>query len=113
WVGGLALIVAVLFYSPGPRSMQPSEVELQSQRGGASLMAHAPAAAPLSLTIDATSLPKVPAYRLEIVNANGGQVWQSSVRSEGQRIRTRVDRSFSKGTYWVRLYSSTAPDSLL
>src|SRR5258708_1699993 len=40
WVGGLALAAALLFYSPPPRSMQPAEIELQSLRGGASLMSH-------------------------------------------------------------------------
>ena len=109
WVGGLALIAALLFYSPSPRSIQPAEIELQSLRGGPSLMSHGPAGAPLSLTIDATSLPKLPAYRLEIVDANGGPVWQASVSSEGQRIRTRVQRNLGRGTYWVRLYG----DSLL
>src|SRR5260370_8793212 len=89
--------------------MGPSEIELECQRGGACLMSHGRAGAPLSLTIDATSLPRIPAYRLEIVDANGGPVWQSSVSSEGQRIRTRVDRSLKSGTYWVRLYG----DSLL
>ena len=109
WVGGLALIAAVLFYSPPPHSPQPAEIELQSLRGGASLMSHGPAGAPLWLSIDATSLPKLPAYRLEIVNAEGGQVWQASVSSEGQRIRTHVQRNLTRGTYWVRLYG----DSLL
>jgi hypothetical protein len=109
WVGGLALIVALCVYSPPRRSMQPSEVELQSLRGGASLMAHARAGAPLSLSIDTASLPKMPAYRLEIVDANGGPVWQASVSSEGERIRTRVPRNLTRGTYWVRLYG----DSLL
>ncbi len=109
WVGGLVLIAAVLFYTPPPRQTQPSEIELQSQRGSASLMAHGLAGAPLSLSIDATSLPKMPAYRLEVVNAEGGQVWQASVASEGNRIRTSVQRNLKPGTYWVRLYG----DSLL
>jgi hypothetical protein len=108
WAGGLALIAALLFYPASPRPMQPAEIELQSLRGGpSSLMSHAPAGAPLSLTIDATSLPKLPAYRLEIVDAHGGPVWQASVSPEGQRIRTRVPRNLSKGTYWVRLYGDT------
>ena len=106
WVGGLALVAAGLFYSPTPHSMRPSEVELNSERGGASLMAHARAGA-LSLTIDATSLPKLPAYRLEIVNAEGGPVWQASVSPEGQRIQARVERSLKPGTYWVRLYGES------
>ena len=107
WVGGLALIAALLLYSPPRHSMQPSEIELKAERGGTSLIAHAPAGAPLLLTMDATSLPKLPAYRLEVVNAEGGQIWQGSVASEGQRIRTRVQRNLKPGTYWVRLYGES------
>ncbi len=104
WVGGLALITAMVIYSPPRRVSLPREVELRSDRGGASLISHAPAGDRLSLSIDAASLPKLPSYRLEVVNAQGGQVWQASVVCEQRRIRTLLDGNLSPGTYWVRLY---------
>jgi hypothetical protein len=104
WVGGLALIAALAIYSP-PRPLSlAKEVELRSDRGGPSLMSHAPAGARLSLSIDATSLPKLPSYRLEVVNAQGGQVWQASVVCEERRIRTPLGANLKPGTYWVRLF---------
>jgi hypothetical protein len=104
WVGGLVLITAMVMYSPPRRAGVPREVELRSDRGGASLISHAPAGARLSLTIDATSLPKLPSYRLEVVNANGSQVWQASVVCEERRIRTPLGANLKPGTYWVRLF---------
>jgi hypothetical protein len=78
-------------------------------RGGDPLgIPHAPAGRPLSLEIDLTGLPAAGAYRVQVVDAAGGTVWEISSEASQGRLRPKVDKGLKPGVYWVRLYSQPA-----
>ena len=118
-LGGTNLIraVALLLVLAGSAMLswrkQPAEtvaVALTAFRGGdASAFAHAPAGKPLDLVIDGTSLPATGAYRLQIVNASGQNVWSGAAVASDGKLWAHLSKGLGPGVYWVRLYASQAP----
>jgi len=92
---------------PAPETVA---VILAAFRGGvAAGFAHAPAGKPLDLLIDGTSLPAAGAYRLQVVNASGENVWSEAAVASDGKLSARLRKGFGPGVYWVRLYASQAP----
>jgi hypothetical protein len=55
------------------------------------------------LHVDVSSLTPSSRYELEIVDENGGRVWERAVTPQGSALDVRVDKRLSAGQYWVRL----------
>jgi hypothetical protein len=92
---------------PAPETVTAT---LAAFRGGdAATFAHAPAGKPLDLLIDGTSLPAASAYRLQIVNASGKNVWSGPAVASGEKLAAHVSEGPRTGVYWVRLYASQVP----
>ena len=92
---------------PAPETVA---VILAAFRGGdAAGFAHAPPGKPLDLVIDATTLPAASAYRLQIVNASGKNVWSEAAVASDGKLSAHLPKGFGPGVYWVRLYASQAP----
>ena len=109
WAVGLMLAVvssAMIWWltQPAPETVVAT---LAAFRGGdRAALAHAPAGKPLDLIIDATSLPDAGAYRLQIVNASGKNVWSGMAVASEEKLSTHVSKALAPGVYWVRLYGS-------
>jgi hypothetical protein len=83
---------------PGP----PVDVELQAVRGPVPPNV-AEAGHALRLRLDSRGVQEMPAWPIEIVDAEGGKVWNGTGSWSDTWIRTSVDRSFRPGMYYVRL----------
>lgn len=85
----------------------PFAVQLAVMRGPESAgMATAESGRPVQLRISAAEIPEAPAYRLQVVNAAGEQVWTGEPRREDAQLAADVAAPLPKGAYWVRLYAS-------
>jgi hypothetical protein len=86
---------------------EAAEVMLAALRGGeADGMAHAPSGRPLKLAMNGSHLPPSPAYRLEVVNAAGANIWNGPAQPMDGMLSSLVEKSPGPGVYWVRLYNS-------
>lgn len=100
----LSLFVAVV-YDGGISDV--SHATLVSVRSGDGI-AHAKPARRLVLDLDAALLPERPGYRLQVVDHTGRELWSGDVRIDHPVFRVTLDRRFSPGRYWVRLYGKPA-----
>ncbi len=106
---GLALAaMAVITLAPRPPELaQAADVRLAALRGPGGLAGPVvvPAYRTLRLELDAKALPGA-SYRIELADARGRQVWQSSAPAavELGNVRATVPRPIPAGLYWVRLY---------
>jgi len=102
WALAAAVVLAAgLFLFLGRSNVAPVAVQLAAVRGG-HVGAVAPAGAPLILFADTNGLPQAGGYRLEIVDAVGGKVWEGAFQAGGVQA-PRQDA----GVYFVRLKSSS------
>jgi hypothetical protein len=105
-------LVAVISWKAPWQDRQPAQtasVVLSAMRGGDLLgIPHAPAGRPLTLEIDLTGLPAAGTYRVQVVDAAGGPLWETSSEASQGRLRPKVDKGLESGVYWVRLYSQPA-----
>jgi anti-sigma factor RsiW len=112
WAIGLMLVLsggAMVWWrmQPAPETVTTT---LAAFRGGdAATFAHAPAGKPLDLVIDGTSLPAASAYRLQIVNASGKNVWSGPAVASDEKLAAHLTAGLGPGVYWVRLYASQVP----
>jgi hypothetical protein len=82
-------------------------VPLSAFRGGeAGGSAHAPAGRTLRLMIDSSTLPLAAEYRLQVVNANGREVWSGAAVASDGKLSAQIARTLRPGVYWVRIYSA-------
>jgi len=100
--GCLALVLYVGSRPAGP----PVPVALVSVRGQEP-SAHAPARRPLDLKISADDVKASNAYRVEIVDGSGKQIWSGEAKFFNGRIEVAVPGGLAKGSYWVRLYDQS------
>jgi len=108
-LGAAALVLLVAAGSQWPSvhrsSAQPALVLLEASRGAASpVYSSTPAAKPFTLLLDLTGLPLLPQYRLEIVDAAGRGVFQSSAAPNGNKLRATIAKGLPQGAYYVRVY---------
>ena len=81
-------------------------VQLVAFRGGeGSTMIPAEAGAALNLVVDLTDLMPRGVYRIQIVDAQGNQLWDQESRASGGALKIRMSPGLKRGVYWIRLYS--------
>jgi hypothetical protein len=106
-VGAVMVMAALAVAMLAPRQtgwQGESTIALTAMRGSAGI-ALAPAGRRLRLDLDTTALPGA-SYRVELADARGRTIWQSTVSKspEDGRIQASVGRAAPAGLYWVRLY---------
>ncbi len=68
---------------------------------------YAPAGAALQVRLDLTGLPELASYRLEMVDAAGGIVWQSAAAARDATVEANIPGTRA-GVYFIRVYSPAA-----
>jgi hypothetical protein len=117
--GGIILLLAVAWIAgpwrvPRAADALPVAVVLQTARGAEDIAgAQAPSGKPLLLEMDLTELPGLTSCGLEVVDARGRLVWESTARPEDGRLSAPVSRPLGEGKYWVRLYRLDPQKELL
>ena len=102
---GFAVLAVALAVGAGIewRGRAPgAEIALEATRGPEAQTA--PAGAPLRLSLDATGLPEIGRYRVEVVDETGRAVFAGSATRHGARIALAVPGGLGAGRYFVRLY---------
>lgn len=79
-----------------------AEIVLEATRGVNS--STAPAGAPLHLSLDATGLPPLAEYRVEVVDETGRGVLGTSAAPIGGRLPVAAPGGLDPGHYFVRVY---------
>lgn len=107
WLSGAAALLCLFALLPRlymGRDAAPLAVTLELTRGGEStLRARAPAGRPLLLRLDGRGVPVLPAYRIQIVDARGNEVFQSPAAPSGTSLTAAAPGRLARGLYWVRL----------
>ena len=65
------------------------------------------------LKIDTTQIPEPGGYQLEVVNADGLPIWHVEAEANHNQIVAPVPMPLAPGRYWVRLYDTASPRTLL
>ena len=108
WVAGFAaLVLLVVPFYPG----KVSAVTLTAERGAFS-MPRAQAGHVL-LKIDVTQIHQENGYQLEVVNTNGRPIWHAAVDATRNQVATEIPKRLRSGRYWIRLYDTGSPGTLL
>jgi hypothetical protein len=84
-------------------AVAPLAVSLEATRGEA--VAHVPAHQPLAIHPNLDGLPQFSAYRLQIVDAVGKQVFQSSLAPVPGQNPASIVSGVTPGVYFARVYS--------
>ncbi len=84
-------------------AVAPLAVSLEATRGEA--VAHVPAHQPLAIHPNLDGLPQFSAYRLQIVDAVGKQVFQSSLAPVPGQDPASIVSGVTPGVYFARVYS--------
>jgi hypothetical protein len=114
WAGAIAIIVMVVAVPMRRSEKGQSEVTLTAHRGGDTLpIAHARAGTGLLLQVDVTEVVKADGYWLELVDADGQQVWRASAYPNHNRLAVLVPNKLSTGKYWVRLFDRSQPPAVI
>ncbi len=105
WAGGLAMAGVILMIGlhlqVPERPGSPVDVELQAIRGESTFTA--PPGHALNLRLDNRGVAELPAWPIEIVDEVGTRVWSGTGTWSDTAILAAVDKSFTPGTYFVRL----------
>lgn len=99
-------------FHPAPAAA-PLAVALELTRGDESPRAHAPACRPLLLTLDLTGVAPLDSYQVRIVDASGAAVLDAAAKPDHDRLRVGASVRLAPGTYWVRLYNPSEPQTPL
>ena len=106
---GVALLVFALAWGPWrarqPSGVPPVAVLLETTRD--SRTQTAPVSRPLLLTADLTQLASYPAYRLEVVDANGHHLIGSPPTPGSAKLSLLIPAGLARGAYYVRLYAAS------
>lgn len=107
WAGAAAAVITagMLLTWPAAPPGPAVGVELASFRGGTE-MTHAMAGRPLDLAIDLSDLSPAVAYRVQVVNATGGEEWSGRAAASGSKIVAHVAQPLRRGQHWVRVSSA-------
>jgi hypothetical protein len=101
----MLLFLVRTWVAPPGGTAPATAVFLRASRGIEGLSAaKAPADKPITLQTAISELPELPAYRLEVVRANGKPVWQSETAAREGAIAQTVPKGLPAGQYFVRLY---------
>jgi hypothetical protein len=108
WVAGFAALVLLVI--PSDRG-KVTAVTLTAERGAFS-MPHA-RAGHVVLKIDVTEIHQENGYQLEVVTPNGRPIWHASVEATRNQLAAEIPKRLSSGRYWIRLYDTGSPWTLL
>ena len=110
WAAGLAalILIALAPLFPGPAA----GVTLSTTRSAASFPQLRAGQRPL-LRIDVTQTPQLGGCQLEIVDPAGQPLWHAAVEARDRQIVTGVPKRLARGRYWIRLYDTGSPWTLL
>ena len=103
WCGLVAMaalfpiVTSQLHQRPGA----PVNVELQAVRGEST--GTAPSGHALRLRLDNHGVRELPAWRIEIVDSVGSRIWTGAGTWSNSAVTAIVPKSFTPGTYYVRL----------
>lgn len=104
---GAALAAAVLtlvIWIPRPGDdPHHAQVLLRAMRGPEAVWALAPAGRPFVIQADLTDSRASGILTLEIVDAQGREVWRTSAEAEAATLPAPVTRKLAEGRYWVRV----------
>ena len=106
----VAVAAILMLTRPTVRSIElaPASVALESLRGGSdTVMNRAPSKRPLDLSVRLAAAPASVQYRMEMADRWGRIVWSGPAKADRLSIFAHVDKGFSPGTYWVRLYGDS------
>ena len=78
------------------------EVAIEATRGPEARTA--PTGSPLRLSLDATGLPALADYRVEVVDETGRAAFAGSAARHGTRIGAAVPGGLREGRYFIRVY---------
>lgn len=106
----IGITVSVRQYQPGTISQVDLGSSSRGQESGS--VAHVRSGDIVRLNVDLTQLTHSSSYRLEFVDLNGKQLWESTVAPLDNHVTGQVGR-VSAGTYWVRLYAAAGDRKLL
>lgn len=107
WTALIAASIAlVIFVTPRITPAPYIDIQLQSARGPGGGITTATAGRPLRLHINVSQLSVQPRFHVEIADARGGVVWQSTPQLSNSQLIAPVDKKLSRGGYWVRLYGA-------
>jgi len=84
----------------------PLAVALSATRGGTTPSVSA--AKPLDLDLDARDLPEPGSYQIQVVDANGTQLWSSPATVRNGHAHVTMEKRLSPGQYYVRISDPTA-----
>jgi anti-sigma factor RsiW len=102
------LVIALLLVQPwdsGSNGMAPATVVLQALRG-AEQAGVAPAGQPLELRLHFEDRQAAASYRVAVVNATGGIVWEGTPELKNEYLALTIDTNLPAGAYWVRLHEA-------
>lgn len=105
WAAALAALLIVAVWIPLRHwRPQPEEqaVMLSALRGAPAQSKVASVDRLLALHLDTAGLTKLPAYRAELVAADGAAILQATLSANGS-LTWRLGRALPSGNYWVRL----------
>ena len=110
WAFGLAGAVLAVVGGIEWRTLRhsadpPAMILLRTTRGPETPTLAAPAGKPLTVTLDLTGLPQLPAYKLEIVDAGGRPAFQSTEALRNNQLQATLASGLAAGAYFVRLYN--------
>ncbi len=91
----------------------PVAVALDLARGDESPRAHAPSHQPLLLTLNLRGVATLDSYQVRIVDAQGGGVLDATAKPDHERLSVPASIRLARGTYWVRLYNPSEPQTPL
>ena len=108
WAVALAILVVLsgMWRLSSRMGSGAPAVELLEATRGADAPAHSvPAWHALTLALDSTGLTALASYTVEIVDAAGHPIQQTSAVQANHQVRASVPRGLPAGMYYVRLYA--------
>ena len=108
WAMAVAALVVLgvglrVSWRPATAPLQPLALVLETTRGSG--LQRAPAGRPLILSLDATGLPVLPAYEVEVVDAKGAVQVQFHAVTGQSGIKIQLAEGLRRGSYFIRIYS--------
>jgi hypothetical protein len=99
---GILILVAFQSFSSHP-IQAPALVLLETTRGTDSIAISS--GRPIMLALDLASLPRLPEYRLEVVDSAGRPALQSTAIPKDNQLRMLLARGLHAGVYFARVYA--------
>lgn len=110
-LSALALLVILAGTETVKRHLE-TDVTLSTTRGAA-VFPRARAGEWIVLHVDVTEILRADGYQLEVVDPEGQPIWHAIAEADGNQVTALVRKRLEAGRYWVRLYDTGRPWTLL